>query len=145
MTASRDPDRLIAAYLEDGPTELARDSYVAVDEIVQRTRQRTLIGPRRTRPMNLVPRAILATAAVIVAAVVGITLFPRAPSTGPGTAGSPSPSSSPSLGPASAAGDPSVGPPVYRWPADLAPGTYTTSFAWDDSLQFTFTVPAGWK
>src|SRR4029079_17114723 len=52
MTASRDPDRLIAAYLEDGPTELARDSYLAVDETVQRTRQRTGIGPRRTRSMN---------------------------------------------------------------------------------------------
>ena len=151
MTATRDPNRLIAAYLDDGPTELARDSYEAVDERVRSTRQRTAIGPWRTRPMTL-PRAIVAAAAVLVTAVVGLTLFPRAPSSGPGATGatpsaaSASASASAAASAGSASGSSSTAsPPVYRWPADLAAGTYATSFIWDDSLVFRFTVPAGWN
>lgn len=143
MTASRDPERLLTAYFADGPTELAHDSYEAVDEAIQRTRQRTAIGPWRTRSMLNPARAVLGAAALLIAAVVGWSMFGPAPSTGPGGIRSASPSPSASV---TSSGSPgSSGPPAYRWPAALEAGTYTTSFVWDPSLQFTFTVPAGWQ
>jgi hypothetical protein len=152
MTASRDLDALLAAYLDDGPAELALDSYEAVDEAVRRTRQRTARGPWRTRPMIHPARAVVGVAAVVVASVVGISLLrtgPPGPSGGTGTASAspPAASASSSASPsASADGSAAViaVPPTYRWPAQLRAGTYTTSFTWGESLQFTFTVPIGW-
>jgi hypothetical protein len=149
MTGSRDPDRLIAAYLEDGPTELARDSYEAVDRRIQRTRQRAGFGPWRDLHMsNNLARAVLGVAAVVVAAVIGAGLLRPG-----GFAGTGSPTASPSLvsGPSasplgsSTQGSAMAQPPLYVWPTGMAPGTYTTSFVWDPALQFTFTVPAGWR
>ena len=47
MTARRDPESLIQAYLEDGPTELADRSYDAVRTEIDHRRQRVVIGPWR--------------------------------------------------------------------------------------------------
>lgn len=46
--------------------------------------------------------------------------------------------------PATSAVAPSPSPP-YTWPARLAPGTYTTKFAWDVPFTVTLTVPTGWE
>jgi hypothetical protein len=149
MTAPRDFDRLLAVYLEDGPTELARDSYEAVDRRIQRTRQRAGFGPWRDLHMsNNLARAVLGVAAAVVAAVIGAGLLRPG-----GFAGTGSPTASPSLvsGPSasplgsSTQGSAMAQPPLYVWPTGMAPGTYTTSFVWDPALQFTFTVPAGWR
>ena len=149
MTAPRDPDRLIAAYLEDGPTELARDSYEALDRRIQRTRQRAGFGPwRDLRMSNNLARAVIGVAAVLVAAVIGAGLLRPG-----GFAGTGGPTASPSVvaapsaspAPSSTEGSGLTRPPNYAWPAAMAPGTYTTSFTWDPALQFTFTVPAGWR
>jgi hypothetical protein len=148
MTASGDFDRLIAAYLEDGPTELARDSYEALDRQLERTRQRAGFGPWRDHPMSSLSRAVLGAAAIVVAAVIGVGLLRPGGFNGSGGS-TPSPSATPlpsaSAGPSASPSSNVAQPPIYAWPGRLAPGTYTTSFAWDPGLQFTFTVPAGWQ
>ena len=45
MTAQRDPDRLIHAFLMEGQTELADPVYDAVRATIERKRQRAVIGP----------------------------------------------------------------------------------------------------
>jgi hypothetical protein len=143
MSENREFDAQLAAYLEGGPIELATDSYVAVDERVRRTRQRTTVGPWRNPPMSVIPRAAVAAAAVVIAAVGFILLMPAQP--GSGGLGSPSPSGSSSAGAdVEPSASPSSGPPVYRWPSRLVAGTYSTSFAWGEGLVFRFTVPSGW-
>lgn len=142
MTASRDPDRLIRAYLADGPTELPRRSYEAVDDLIERTRQRAVVGPWRDPRMSILARAVIGAAAVIVAAVIGVNVLRGPTSSPPGSAGAtPSPTSSPSP---SVLASPSE-PTAYTWPTDLPAGTYRTSLRWDPSLVFNFTVPAGWQ
>ncbi len=140
MTASRDPDQLIRAWLAEGPTELPHRSFEAVDARTERTRQRA-IRPWRNPHMSNLARLGVGAAAVIVAAVIGITVF-RSGGSGPGVLPAPTPSASPSP----AASTPTVSPSAvaYAWPARLAAGTYSTSLSWDPSLLFTFTVPDGW-
>ena len=99
-------------------------------------------------------RAVLGVAAVVVAAVVGLSLFRPGPPTVPGgvaTQSAPAPSSSatstlsaPSAS-ARSSGEVTAVPPLYRWPASMTAGTYTTTFAWGPGLEFTFTVPPGWE
>ena len=142
MTASRDPDPLIRAYLADGPTELPRRSYEAVDEVVDRTRQRA-IRPWRNPHMSNLVRLGVGLAAVIVAAVIGLNFF-RYSGTGPGGPGPAAPSG---LGSQPARPSPTASPkPVgYTWPGTLDAGTYSTSLSWGPSLVFSFTVPDGWE
>ncbi len=157
MTARRDPDRLIRAYLEDGPTELPDRSYDEVRSQIDHTRQRVAIG-RWTEPrMNNFARFAIAVAAVLVVAVIGITLLPNQGGIGGVPTPTPSPSPSPTASPAAF---PGAGP--------LAAGRYTdtpflgndasmcgpeptgatpppcTEATRDDAIRFTFTVPDGW-
>jgi hypothetical protein len=141
MTAFRDPDDLIVAYLEDGPTELSRDSYEAVDRRTRRTRQRTVLGPWRNRPMSNLSRALVGAAAVVLA-VVGLALV-RGPAPGPSSVGAPSSSPPAAISP-STVPSASLSAGVYSWVRSLGAGTYSTSFSWDPLYQFTFTVGDGW-
>ena len=52
MTAHRDPDRLIHAFLMEGQTELADQVYDAVRATIEQKRQRAVIGPWRMPNMN---------------------------------------------------------------------------------------------
>jgi hypothetical protein len=137
MTAPRDPDRLIRAFLEEGKTELPDRAYDAVRAHVDRTRQRAVIGPWRNLRMSFQVRVAIAAVAVVVLAVIGINLLPG-PISGPGA--SPTPTAEPSPGP-------SPTPTVRAWSATgpLEPGTYDMS---PDGavipMPVTFTVPAGW-
>jgi hypothetical protein len=153
MTASRDPGQLIRAYLEDGPTELPRSSYQAVDERVQRTRQRVVIGPWKSPRLTILSRAVIGVAAVIIFATIGVLLLRGPALTGPGglqpsSAPPPSPAVSPSVGASpSVIVAPSASPDgalLYRWPGPLAAGRYATSLSWDPSLVFGFVVGDGW-
>jgi hypothetical protein len=76
MTASRDPDRLIHAFLNEGLDELPDPVYDAVRDRIEQTRQRAFIGPWRTSDMNRYLKIGLAAAAVVVVAVVGFNLLP---------------------------------------------------------------------
>jgi hypothetical protein len=72
MTTPRDPDTLLAAYLEDGMTVLPDRIVDSVLDEVHRTPQRSL--PRRWWSPSVV-RAVLSTAAVVALIVVGGALL----------------------------------------------------------------------
>jgi len=100
MTASRDPERLIRAFLDEGVTELPERVYDVVRSDIDQTRQRVAIGPWRAPDMNTFAKFAMAAAAVLVVAVVGYNILPA----GGGNVGvappvSPSPSPSVSLAP----------------------------------------------
>jgi hypothetical protein len=100
MTVSRDPDRIIRAFIDEGLTELPDRVYDAVRSDIDRTRQRVVIGPWRTPSMNSFAKILIAAAAVVVVAFVGINLLPRpGGNVGGGVVLSPSPTPSPALSP----------------------------------------------
>jgi len=140
MTASRDPDRLIRAFLDEGPDQLPDRSYDAVRSHIDRTRQRAVIGPWREPRMSNVMRIALAAAAVVVVAFAGYNLLPedRGPG-GPSPSPSPSPTAAPTPTPAP------TGPVALPSTGDLAPGTYyIDDRAITQAKRLTLTVPAGW-
>ncbi|HEX2883993.1 MAG TPA: hypothetical protein VHQ42_05410 [Candidatus Limnocylindria bacterium] len=75
MTASRDPDRLVRAFLLEGDEELSDRVYDAVRAQIEQTRQRAVIGPWRTPSMNKYMTLGLGAAAVVLALVVGAQLL----------------------------------------------------------------------
>jgi Tol biopolymer transport system component len=104
MTAKRDPDRLVRAYLDEGPIELSDRVVESVLGEIHRTRQRAVFGSWRTLSMS----RISFVAVVIVAAVSigGLALWATRPpvssvATSP-PATSPSPRANPSQASASA-------------------------------------------
>jgi hypothetical protein len=140
MTASRDPERLIRAFLDEGPTDLPDRSYDAVRSDIERTRQRVVIGPWREPRVSNLARLAIAAAAVLVVAVVGYNLLP-----GPGGSGGPGPSPSPTA---------TESPTATPQPTDPAPLTdgpmpagrylahpFTGRNAY---IGISLTVPDGW-
>lgn len=75
MTASRDPDRLIQAFLREGDEELQDQVYDAVRSHIEQTRQRTGFGPRGAPIMSKIVPIGLAAAAVVAALFIGAQLF----------------------------------------------------------------------
>jgi hypothetical protein len=139
MTATRDPDRLIRAFLDEGLTELPDHSYDAIRAAVDRTRQRTVLGPWRNPIMSASLRLLGAAAAVaIVVAGLAIIGVPPGPATSPAV---PSPTvvvpTDPTFVPADAI--------RYQWPRALESGHYATAMAWDVPFAMSFTVPAAWE
>jgi hypothetical protein len=144
MTATRDPDRLIRAFLSEGQTELPDRAYEHVRHTIDRTRQRVVVGPWREPRMSSFMRAAVAVAAVVVAAVVGFDLGPG-PGVGGPTPPPPSASRGPGASPSTSPGGASSSPLAYGWPQTLAAGSYSTSLSWDPFYKFRFTVPEGWQ
>src|SRR6266542_6484908 len=75
MTASRDPDRLIRAFLSEGEEQLHDQVYDAVRAHIERKPQRVVIGPWRTPIMNRFATIAVGAAAVVVLLVVGSQLL----------------------------------------------------------------------
>lgn len=71
MTASRDPDRLIRAFLHEGEDQLTDQVYDAVRAAIDTKRQRAVIGPWRTPVMNRIVTIGLGAAAVVLAIFLG--------------------------------------------------------------------------
>jgi hypothetical protein len=95
MRTPRDPDRLIAAYLEEDVAGLPDRVLDAVRSNIEHTKQRVVIGPWRIPRMNRYAKLAIAAAAVVVIAIVGYKMLPGAGTfAGPGA--SPSASASPS-------------------------------------------------
>lgn len=69
MTAFRDPDRLIRAFLAEGEEQMDDQVYDAVRSHIEQTRQRAGFGLWRTPTMNRIVGIGLAAAAVVVAVV----------------------------------------------------------------------------
>jgi hypothetical protein len=131
MTTSRDPDRLIRAFLADGEETLQDRVYDVVRAEIEQRPQRAGIGPRRTLAMNRIVGFGLGAAAVVVAVVVGLQVL-GAKDTGvaPGPTATPEapradhtaePTSSPSTSAAPEQDD------VRGWPSTRqnAAGTYS--------------------
>jgi hypothetical protein len=146
MTASRDTDRLIRAFLDEGTTELPDVAFDAVRRDIHRTRQRVVIGPWREPDMSNLARVAIAAAAVIA---VGFAWVNFGPSQSPGVAGRPSPS--PAISPAPS---PSAAPSVsvggvqdLKTYGPVAPGRYRLAVSVDGTAstpRLLVTVPAGW-
>lgn len=95
MTASRDPDRLVRAFLLEGDEELSDRVYDAVRAEIEQTRQRAVIGPWRTPSMNRFVTFGLGAAAVVLALVVGAQLLGSPSSNVGGPGGEPSATAEP--------------------------------------------------
>ena len=75
MTAHDDLDRQLNDLLRDGPTELPYQSFDAVRDRTEQTRQRVVIGPWRIPEMNKFLAIGLGAAAVVLAVFVGAQFF----------------------------------------------------------------------
>ena len=110
MTASRDPDRMIRAFLSEGAEQMQDQVYDAIRAGVDQRRQRVFMGPWRMPTLNkLVPIAIGA-AAVIAVLFLGMRFLGSpgpnvgAPSASP--TASPSPTPAATIQPSTSAGLP---------------------------------------
>jgi len=130
MNARNDLDQQLSAYLREGPTELPYQSFDAVRDRTEQTRQRVVIGPWRTPIMNRLVTVGFAAAAVVIAVFVGAQVF-GSPTGGFGSQATPTPSPSPT-----AVSRPSA------TPVSAPPLSQTfTSTLYGISLSY----PQGWK
>ena len=91
MNTSRDPDRLIHAFLQEGEEQLVDQIYDTVRAEIEQKRQRAIFGPWRTPIVNRIVGFGLAAAALVVAVVIG-SQFLRSPTdVGPGVVATPTP------------------------------------------------------
>jgi hypothetical protein len=121
MTASRDPDRLIHAFLHEGLDELPDPVYDAVRDRIEQTRQRAFIGPWRISDMNRYLKLGLVAAAVLVVAVVGYNVLPGSDGPGGEPSATPEPTLEPTPAPSAAAGLPVGSTYVLRYEVPLLP------------------------
>ncbi|HET9879345.1 MAG TPA: hypothetical protein VFQ81_08595 [Candidatus Limnocylindria bacterium] len=138
MTAPRDPDRLIGAFLSEGEERLDDQVYDAVRARIEQTRQRAVLGPWRTPTMNKIATFGFAAAAVVIAVFLGAQLL-GSPSRfgGPG----PVPTTSPEI---SDTRSPSPTPAAVL-PEGLFALTDGRALDGMPTLSTTVTVPApGW-
>ena len=129
MTAHDDLERQLNDFLRDGPDELPYQSFDAVRDRTDHTRQRVVLGPWRVPEMNKFLAIGLGAAAVVVAVLIGYQVFG---STGGGGVGAgpiatPEPTASP---------EPSPSPPA-------SPPPLTQSFT--STLHgISLSYPEGW-
>jgi hypothetical protein len=133
MTAPRDPDRLIDAFLDEGLNELPDPVYDAVRDRIEQTRKGAGIGPGRTFLLSNAMKWGIAAAAVVVTVIVGFQFLGDSGLGGPAATATPEPTATPAASTPTAGGLP-VG----------------SSFAWldgsDGAVPVTVTIPAaGWS
>lgn len=132
MTTSRDPDRLLRAYLAEGMTVLPDRVERAVLNEVQRTRQRAVSGSWRNAFVTSMMKIAVGVVAVVAIALVGLRLGPGAGPGGPGSP-SPSPSSSPtpslSASPSSGASRMTIAGTTITFGVELPAGWQNSSYA----------------
>lgn len=146
MTAPRNTDLLIKAYLADGPLELPDRSFESVRDTIERTRQRRRVEgwsfPRLSQSMRLILVAALVLIALVSLSIIAPggrrdQVVPQASSdqsSGPGEL-------SPSANPAEPRPTAGATPTPVPAPADDG-GTFQVSaeFPVDVTLEY----PAGW-
>jgi hypothetical protein len=133
MSDSRDIDRVITAFLSEGPVQLADRSYEAVRDRIERTRQRSVIGVWSVPALSGSARVVLVAGAVLIAVVAGYDFVGGPPGHERPPVASPSQSTSPS---------PRTPLLPNSWGTDLQPGTYQLGSGFPVPL--TFEVPSGW-
>ena len=130
MTTSRDPERLIHAFVREGAEQLDDQVYDAVRAEIEQKRQRVVIGPWRVPTMSKLVPIGLGAAALIAVLFVGSRFV-----------GSPS----------SNVGGPASQPPASAEPTSSAGGLPQGPFividheAMADTPQITVSIPSsGW-
>jgi len=140
MTASRDPDRLIRAFIAEGEETLNDQVYDAVRAHIEDNPQRAGTGTRRTPIMNKIVGFGLAAAAVIAAVLIGAQLLG---SPGGGLGGPGDPASTPDASVAEPTPDPTPTPSSAAW-IGTPEGSFVVTGA-DDPVQVTVSVASpGW-
>ena len=148
MSTDRDVTRIVRSWLEDGATALPDRVLDNVLDQLPATSQRRAWWPAwRLNEMNNALKLAVAAAAVVVVAVVGLTLLPRQN----GVGGSGTPPSAPPSPARSASATPSASGVALPEGA-LTPGTYVMvpctappCQTTDDSIHLTIDVPSGWS
>jgi hypothetical protein len=144
MTTSRDPDRMIRAFLDEGEEYLQDQVYDEVRAAIEHKRQRAVLGPWRTPIMNRFLSIGLAAAAVVVGLFLGYQLLgspgnlggPGDPTATPEATGTPAPTPEPST----------AGPTDYAavpMGTRLEEGDYV--FTHIDGLRVAFTASSIWE
>lgn len=119
MTTSRDPDRLITAFLEEGPNVMSDRVLDAIRDDVNRNDQRAGFGPWRTLTMS---RPLIAAAVIAAVLVGGLAVYTLVrPSVG---TDAPTPSPTPS-------------PASFPFDGDLEIGTTYIHESFAEPLRFT--------
>jgi hypothetical protein len=133
MTARRNHDDLIRAFLAEGQTDLPDQAFDAIRRDIHQTRQRVVIGPWREPDMAIFTRVAIAAVAVVTFGLAWVNVGPGQP--GPGGQPLPSQTASPTPSP--------LGLPVGDLELPLEPGaTYITTDPF--LVRVTFTAPDGW-
>jgi hypothetical protein len=143
MTASRDTNRFIRDFLAEGQTELPERVYDAVRSDIDRTRQRVVIAPWKAPGMNTFAKFAIAAAAVVVVAIVGISL-PPARDGASGASVLPPTTSSPAPQPTSSPAAADVPRSAAAYPAGgVAIGMHGVTV---DGIRLSFILPgSGWE
>jgi type IV secretory pathway protease TraF len=128
MTAPRDPDVLIAAFLDEGQTDLPDRTFDAVRRDIHQTRQRAVIGSWREPDMSMLARVAIAAVAVLAVGLAWVNFGPGQPGIGAQPTATPSPTST---------------LPIREQVSPLQSGTYVTQAPFP--VRVTFTAPDGWK
>ena len=144
MNVIRDPDAIIAAWLDEGPDALPDSTRRAIAVSTRTTRQSRFPDwlPWRAPNMNGMTRAALAAVAVVAVVVGGLfVLKPGAQPGGVGGPGSPVPSVSPTP---SATLSPSASPaPSASAIVEPPVGAMTQAFT-SPTFGYSLSYPAGW-
>ena len=137
MNVPRDPDAILAAWLEEGPTRLPESTRRAIAVATRTTHQtrRPMRVPWRFPTMNGLTKLALGALAVVAFALGGLYLINPMPQSGVGgPSATPTPTPTPSPSPRAFDAEPLGG---------LTPGAYVLESV--EPLRITFTVPAGWQ
>lgn len=134
MTAHNDLDGQLNSMLRDGPTELPYQSFDAVRDRTEQTRQRVVIGPWRFPEMNKIVFMGFGAAAVVAVLLVGSYLFGSSPG-GFGSQTTPSPEPTATPAPSVVEPSPSVAAGLPEGPHLLVRGT-------DSGVPVTVTIAA---
>ena len=142
MTAHNDLDRQLNDFLRDGPDELPYESFDAVRDRTEQTRQRVVIGPWRLPDMNKIVGFGLAAAAVVAVVLIGSQVIGSTPG-GLGAAPTPTFTPEPTASPEPSPTPPASPPPLTQsftstlhgislsypegWTAEAATGPWTES------------------
>jgi hypothetical protein len=137
MTAPRDADRLIQAFLSEGETDLPDRAYEAVRRDIHRTHQRVVLGPWREPHMSTVARVAIAAAAVVAIGLAWINFGPQR--NGVGVLPTPSATTAPT---------PSPSPKQHPNAGAIEPGRYWLNAVGESDAvllpRIAVTLPAGW-
>ncbi len=114
MTAHHNLDRQLNAFLSDGPITLPDESFDAVRDRTEQTRQRVVLGPWRVPTVSKLVPIGLGAAAVIAVLFLGSQFIGSPTSNVGGPASQPPASAAPSEAPASAAPSPISPPPLTQ-------------------------------